>query len=89
VRERPEFIFLPQQREQSSNMEETSADKQAEDAAQPPVESSRSNNAGPVWQLRTQPSHALSPISEIASTLEGTKIATPTTSKEKVSRIGE
>lgn len=45
--------------------------------------------AGPVWHLKNKPLTLLSPISEIALTLGGTSIATPTTAKSKSSRIGK
>lgn len=44
--------------------------------------------AGPVWKLKTMPEVQLSPISEIAMTLGESSIATPTTTKPKMSRIG-
>jgi hypothetical protein len=70
-------------------MEETKRENQTDNVVQSSVENCRENNAGPVWQLKKQKSFVLSPISEIASTLGETKIATPTTSKDRKSRLGE
>lgn len=48
----------------------------------------RTSIAGPVWKLKALPEFQLSPISEIALTLGESSIATPTTTKPKMSRIG-
>lgn len=44
--------------------------------------------ACPVWKLKILPEVELSPISEIAITLGESSIATPTTTKPKMPRIG-
>lgn len=44
---------------------------------------------GPVKNLRLTFASELSPITEISVTLGGASIATPTSSKQKVSRIGK
>lgn len=45
----------------------------------------RGSVAGPVWKLKRHPD-TLSPISEIALTLEESSLATPTTTKPKSRR---
>jgi hypothetical protein len=75
------------------NVPEQDEEESSATDLQPESDDCRTSTAGPVWQLRdqatVQSASVLSPISEIAMTLGESSIATPTTRKPKISKIGE
>lgn len=81
---------MPNSSEKVFQMSEIPRGDESELNAEPTkLEDDRISVAGPVWQLKNQPTKLLSPVSEIALTLNVTSIATPTTTKQKTSRVGE